>query len=80
MTTLRFQDLACPKCGHHENFHVDVTATAYLDGSGLCVEGDYCWNSDSCCTCLRCHFEASAGAFAKPEEATRLSSEKAVQP
>ena len=63
MRTLRFQDLACPNCGQRESFHVDVTATAYLDGSGLSVEGGYCWNSDLCCTCLGCHFEASAGDF-----------------
>jgi hypothetical protein len=68
MTTLRFQDLACPNCGHHENFHVDVTATAYLDDRGTTVESDYYWDGNSICTCLGCHFEANAAAFAKRQE------------
>jgi len=65
MTTLRFEDLACPKCGHNKNFHVDVTATAFLDASGPSVAGDYCWDSHSCCTCLGCGFEANASEFVK---------------
>ena len=36
----RFEDLACPRCGHHDDFHVDVIATAYLDASGPTVESD----------------------------------------
>jgi predicted nucleic-acid-binding Zn-ribbon protein len=68
MTTLRFQDLACPKCGHHEHFHVDVTATATLDERGTVVESDYYWDGHSICTCLGCGFEANAAAFATRQE------------
>jgi hypothetical protein len=65
----RFQDLACPRCGHRGDFHIDVTATAYIDASGPTVEGDYYWDGTSCSTCLACGFEASAAEFAstKPE-------------
>jgi hypothetical protein len=65
----RFQDLACPQCGHRGDFHIDVTATAYVDANGPTVEGDYHWDGKSCCTCLGCGFEASAAEFTatKPE-------------
>ena len=52
MTKPRFQDLACPRCGHRSDFHIDVTATAYVDASGPTVESDYHWDGRSCCTCL----------------------------
>lgn len=69
MTKPRFQELACPRCGHRSDFHIDVTATAYIDASGPTVESDYHWDGRSCCTCLGCGFEASAADFAttKPE-------------
>lgn len=65
---LRFQDLACPKCGHHANFHVDVTAVAFLDDRGTTVESDYHWDSHSSCTCPVCYFEANAAEFVKHHE------------
>jgi hypothetical protein len=61
----RFQDLACPQCGHRSDFYIDVTATAYVDASGPTVESDYYWDEKSCCTCLGCGFEASAADFVK---------------
>lgn len=63
MSTPRFEDLACPQCGHKADFHVDVTATAYLDARGPTVESDYFWNESSCCACLECHFESSVADF-----------------
>lgn len=60
----RFQDLACPRCGHRSDFHIDITATAYVDASGPTVESDYYWDGKSCCTCLGCGFEANAADFA----------------
>lgn len=67
MTRQRFQDLGCPHCGHRCDFHIDVTATAYVDASGPTVEGDYFWDGSSCCSCLDCGFEASAAEFVKSE-------------
>ena len=68
MTKPRSQDLACPHCGHRSDFHIDVTATAYVDASGPTVEGDYYWDGSSCCTCLGCGFEANAAEFVNTEE------------
>jgi hypothetical protein len=68
MTEPRIQDLACPQCGHRSDFHIDVTATAYVDASGPTVDGDYYWDGASCCTCLGCGFESCAGDFVKADE------------
>ena len=68
MTEPRIQDLACPQCGHRDDFHIDVTATAYVDDSGPTVEGDCYWDGTSCCTCLGCGFKSCAGDFAKADE------------
>ena len=68
MSRPRFEDLACPRCGQKEQFHVDVTATAYLDACGPCVESDYYWDSGSCITCLDCNCEGSVSDFVKPVE------------
>ena len=38
MSRPRFEDLACPRCGHGDNFHVEITATAYLNAAGPSVE------------------------------------------
>lgn len=64
MTALLLSELACPCCGHRGSFHIDVTATAYVDASGPSVEGDYYWNAASGCACLACHHDATAGDFA----------------
>jgi hypothetical protein len=63
MTTLAFQDLACPRCGHSGSFHIDVVATAFVDACGACVESDYYWDGDSSCACLRCSHEALVSDF-----------------
>lgn len=68
-TTLRFEDLACPRCGYRQQFHIDVSATAHLDRFGLKVESDYIWNHRSCCTCLSCGFEAPACEFDQSQHA-----------
>ena len=68
MNRPRFEDLACPRCGQREQFHVDVTATAFLDGSGPSVEGDYYWDRASGCACLRCQMEGRIADFLKPTE------------
>ena len=60
----RFEDLACPQCGHRNDFHVDITATAYLDAYGPTVESDYYWDARSCCTCLKCDFQSNVADFA----------------
>lgn len=64
MRRLLIDELTCPRCGHRGSFHIDITATAYVDARGPSVESDYYWDADSCCACLRCSHEASAGAFA----------------
>lgn len=63
MSTIAFSDLVCPRCGHHTDFHVDVSATAYLDARGPAVESEYFWDDRSCCTCLACNFESCVGDF-----------------
>ena len=63
MSTVRFQELACPRCGHRDAFHVDVMATAYLDASGPSVESDYYWDETSGCACLGCFFEGTIAGF-----------------
>ena len=63
MSRPRFEDLACPRCGHGDNFHVDVTATAYLDAAGPTVESDYYWDERSDCSCLGCYFGGSVADF-----------------
>lgn len=63
MTTLLLSELACPCCGHRGSFHIDVTATAYVDASGPCVESEYYWNADSNCTCLNCFHDARVADF-----------------
>lgn len=68
MSRLRLEDLACPNCGHDKNFHIDVTATATLDATGLFVEDTHYWDENSCCTCLGCTFEANASEFVKTQE------------
>lgn len=70
MTRPHVDELACPRCGHVGSFHIEVTATAYVDASGPCVESDYFWNRDSGCVCLTCFHDARAGDFVA----------KAVQP
>ena len=65
---LRFQDLACPRCAHRKDFHIDIGATGYLDATGVCVESDYHWDATSVCTCLGCQHEAPAAGFAKATE------------
>lgn len=64
MKRLLIDELTCPRCGHRGSFHIDITATAYVDDCGTCVESNYYWDSDSGCACLTCFYEASAGAFA----------------
>ena len=68
MSRPRFEDLACPRCGQREQFHVDVTATAYLDESGPSVEGEYDWDSESYIACLDCNLEGIVAQFLKPAE------------
>lgn len=63
MSRPRFEELACPRCGHGDSFHVDVTATAYLDAAGPSVESDYYCDERSVCSCLRCNFEGSVADF-----------------
>lgn len=63
MSQPRFEDLACPQCGHRGSFHIDVIATAYVDASGPCVESDHYWDEDFGCVCLACFHEARAGDF-----------------
>lgn len=63
MTRPCFEDLTCPSCGHTGSFHIDITATAYVDASGPCVESDYYWDEASGCACLRCFHEARTGDF-----------------
>ena len=63
MTRPRFEDLACPRCGHRDDFHVDITATAYLDACGPSVESDYYWDKSSDCSCLGCYFGGSVADF-----------------
>lgn len=70
MRRLLIDELTCPRCGHRGSFHIDITATAYVDAGGPSVESDYYWDADSCCACLRCCHEASAGAFAGMAAAT----------
>jgi hypothetical protein len=71
MTRPRFQDLACPRCGHRGDFHIDITATAYVDASGPTVESDYYWDEGSDCSCLECYFGGSVADFvAKKSEVT----------
>ena len=67
MSRPRFEDLACPRCGQREHFHVDVTATAYLDECGPSVASDYYWDDNSECACLDCHMEGNIAGFVKPE-------------
>ena len=66
MSRPHFQDLSCPRCGQTKHFHVDVTATAYLDECGASVEGDYYWDDESCITCLGCKVEGIVFEFVKP--------------
>lgn len=66
----RFEDLTCPQCGHRNAFHIDVTATAYVDASGPCVESDYYWDATSGCACLDCHFEGSVADFVATKAVT----------
>ena len=68
MSRLRFEDLACPRCGQGEQFHVDVTAVAYLDASGPSVQGDYYWDEKSECVCVQCQEEGRVADFVKPTE------------
>jgi predicted nucleic-acid-binding Zn-ribbon protein len=65
------ETLACPKCGQDDDFHVDITGTAYIGKAGAEVLDDYQWDHHSTCTCLECCFESRFCAFIKP---------KAVQP
>lgn len=64
MSRLLLDELTCPRCGHRGCFHIDITATAYVDASGPSVESDYYWDADSVCACVKCRHEDSAGAFA----------------
>jgi len=63
MKRLLIDELTCPQCGHRGSFHIDITATAYVDASGPRVESDYYWDADSGCACLRCNHDARAGDF-----------------
>ena len=67
MNKPRFKDLACPRCGQCDQFHVDVIATAYLDQCGLSVESDYDWDSESGIVCLDCNFESTVVDFVRQE-------------
>ena len=64
MSRLLLAELTCPRCRHRGSFHIDITATAYVDASGPCVETDYYWDADSVCACVKCRHEDRAGAFA----------------
>ena len=55
--------VACPRCGHRADFHVDITATAFLDASGPTVESDYYWDEGSDCSCLGCYFGGNVADF-----------------
>ena len=66
MSRPRFEDLACPRCGQSNGFHVDVTAVAYLDASGPSVESDYYWDDNSECVCVQCQNEGRVADFVKP--------------
>ena len=68
MSRPRFEDLACPRCGQSGEFHVDVTAVAYLDASGPSVESDYYWDDNSECVCVQCQNEGRVADFVKPTE------------
>lgn len=65
MSRPRFEDLTCPRCGHRHDFHVDITATAYLDSCGPSVEGDYYWDKTSDCSCLGCYYGGSVADFVR---------------
>lgn len=69
MSKPRLEDLTCPRCGHRGSFHIDVTATAFVDAHGAYVEnGDYYWDAASLCTCLGCQRESRAAAFVTGDE------------
>ena len=68
MSRPRFEDLACPRCGQREQFHVDVTAVAYLNAGGPSVEGDYYWDDTSECVCVQCQQEGRVADFVKATE------------
>lgn len=63
MTRPQLDDLTCPQCRHRGSFHIDVTATAYVDAAGPCVESDYYWDAASGCVCLACFHEANVADF-----------------
>lgn len=69
----RFEDLVCPRCGHRASFHVDITATAYLDAAGPSVESDYYWDEGSDCSCLGCYFSGSVADFTQSTSASELA-------
>lgn len=64
MSRLLLDELTCPRCGHRGSFHIDITATAYIEASGSCVESVYYWDANSSCTCVTCRHEDRAGTFA----------------
>ena len=66
MSKPRFEDLACPRCGQSDAFHVDITAVAYLDCGGPSVEDEYHWDDSSDCACLQCQMEGKVADFVKP--------------
>ena len=66
MSRPRFEDLACPRCGQRDGFHVDVTAIVYLDAFGPSVAGDFSWDDTSECVCVQCQHEGRVADFVKP--------------
>lgn len=63
MTKPRSTQLACPRCEIRGAFLIDILANEHVDEQGQGTEGSPQWGSSSGCTCLHCHYQATAGDF-----------------
>lgn len=63
MTKPRSMQLACPNCEVRGAFLIDISAKEHVDEKGQGTETSPQWGASSCCTCLHCHHQATAGDF-----------------
>ena len=58
-------DIACPKCGHRDEFSIEVSSFARVSDNGTndIDTSDTEWTDKSYCRCCNCNHVATVAAF-----------------
>jgi len=72
--------IACPQCGHHSGFTIDVDASAYVTDAGYDDERGYGFGDFSTISCNECYYQGLVADFRgdDPASPADLAARRAV--